>query len=220
MGVTKLTTMVGLAFLATLFVMLPQVSAKRFMVGGNMGWRSNVNYTLWAGNQTFYSGDWLFFVYDRNQNDVLEVNKTDYENCNVEHPIHNYTLGAGRDVVPLNVNHDRYFISSKGNCYGGMKIHVHLASLQPPPPPSRTTPAKKNFFAELYAFRFENFKQVFVSKDFNNLLYPVLVLADFGKSHKTGNAYNAGHIPHVKTSGKMVDNHHAKCKPGSTIAGF
>lgn len=24
-----------------------------------MGWTSNVNYTLWAGNQTFYLGDWL-----------------------------------------------------------------------------------------------------------------------------------------------------------------
>ncbi|CAH1421001.1 unnamed protein product [Lactuca virosa] len=126
-------TAVALAFCATLLVMLPEVSAKRFIVGGNMGWTSNVNYTLWAGNQTFYLGDWLYFVYDRNQNDILEVNKTNYETCNAEHPVHNYTTGAGRDVVALNVTHDRYFMSSKGSCYGGMKLHVHLTALPPPP---------------------------------------------------------------------------------------
>nr|XP_043615605.1 lamin-like protein [Erigeron canadensis] len=141
MGRTKLTTMVGLAILATLLVMLPQVSAKRFIVGGSMGWAPNFNYTLWAGNQTFYFGDWLFFVYDRNQQDILEVNKTNYETCNAEHPVHNYTTGAGRDVVPLNVTHDRYFISSKGSCYGGMKLHVHLSPLPPPP---RAAPAKSD----------------------------------------------------------------------------
>lgn len=72
------------------------------------------------------------FVYDRNQNDVLEVNKTNYETCNAEHPLHNYTTGAGRDVVPLNVTRDYYFISSKGFCYGGMKLHVHVINLPPP----------------------------------------------------------------------------------------
>ncbi|KAL7612340.1 hypothetical protein Lser_V15G07645 [Lactuca serriola] len=129
---SRRSTAVGVLFCAVVMVMLPDVSAKRFIVGGNMGWTSNVNYTLWAGNQTFYLGDWLYFVYDRNQNDVLEVNKTNYETCNAEHPLHNYTTGAGRDVVPLNVTRDYYFISSKGFCYGGMKLHVHVINLPPP----------------------------------------------------------------------------------------
>ncbi|GJV09461.1 lamin-like protein [Tanacetum coccineum] len=142
MGRSKLTTVVAFAFLATLLVMLPEtVSAKRFTVGGSMGWVPNFNYTLWAANQTFYLGDWLFFVYDRNQQDILEVNKTNYETCNAEHPVHNYTTGAGRDVVELNVTHDRYFISSKGSCYGGMKLHVHLSPLPSPP---RAAPAKSH----------------------------------------------------------------------------
>lgn len=81
------------------------------------------------------------FVYDRNQNDIIEVNKTNYETCNAEHPVHNYTTGAGRDVVPLNVTHDRYFISSKGSCYGGMKLPVHLTKIPPPP---RAAPAKSH----------------------------------------------------------------------------
>ncbi|XP_076944362.1 early nodulin-like protein 17 [Bidens hawaiensis] len=135
----SITTAVAIAFVAALVIMLPEVSARRLIVGGSMGWTTNVNYTLWAANQTFTFGDWLFFVYDRNQNDVIEVNKTNYETCNAEHPVHNYTTGAGRDVVELNVTHNRYFISSKGSCYSGMKLHVHLAPLPPPP---RAAPAK------------------------------------------------------------------------------
>ncbi|KAJ0754372.1 putative Phytocyanin domain, cupredoxin [Helianthus annuus] len=149
-GGSKRATAVASAFCATLVMMLPEVSAKRFIVGGNMGWTSDVNYTLWAEYQTFYLGDWLFFVYDRNQDDVIEVNKTNYETCNAKHPVHNYTTGSGRDVVTLNVTHDRYFISSKRSCHGGMRLQLastshsytttrtftttaHLEPLPPPP---------------------------------------------------------------------------------------
>ncbi|KAK6129285.1 hypothetical protein DH2020_036994 [Rehmannia glutinosa] len=115
-------------------VMLPEVAAVRYIVGANMGWTSNVNYTIWAQGKHFYNGDWLFFVYDRNQMNVLEVNKTDYENCISDHPLHNWTTGAGRDVVPLNVTRNYYFISGKGFCFGGMKVAIHVEN--PPPPPS------------------------------------------------------------------------------------
>lgn len=40
-------------------VMLPEVAAVRYIVGGNMGWTSNVNYTIWAQTKHFYNGDWL-----------------------------------------------------------------------------------------------------------------------------------------------------------------
>lgn len=62
------------------------------------------------------------------------MNKTNYETCNSEHPLHNWTTGAGRDVVPLNVTRDYYFISGKGFCYGGMKLGISVEN--PPPPPS------------------------------------------------------------------------------------
>ncbi|KAF5791992.1 putative Phytocyanin domain, cupredoxin [Helianthus annuus] len=133
-GGSKRATAVASAFCATLVMMLPEVSAKRFIVGGNMGWTSDVNYTLWAEYQTFYLGNWLFFVYDRNQDDVIEVNKTNYETCNAKHPVHNYTTGSGRDVVTLNVTHDRYFISSKRSCHGGMRLQVHLTPIPQPAP--------------------------------------------------------------------------------------
>ena len=38
---------------------LPEASATRYMVGGNVGWTSNVNYTIWAQDKHFYNGDWL-----------------------------------------------------------------------------------------------------------------------------------------------------------------
>ncbi|KAM0039864.1 putative Phytocyanin domain, cupredoxin [Helianthus debilis subsp. tardiflorus] len=61
MGRSKCTTAAALALCATLAVMLPElVAGKRYIVGGNMGWTTNYNYTLWAANQTFYRGDWLF----------------------------------------------------------------------------------------------------------------------------------------------------------------
>ncbi|TQD95333.1 lamin-like protein [Malus sylvestris] len=108
---------------------LPEASATRYLVGGKMGWTSNVNYTIWAQDKHFYNGDWLFFVYDRNQNDVLEVNQTNYVSCNAEHPLHNWTTGAGRDIVPLNEPRHYYFISSNGFCYSGMKIAVKVENM-------------------------------------------------------------------------------------------
>ncbi|XP_010258208.1 PREDICTED: lamin-like protein [Nelumbo nucifera] len=122
-----------LVLTCTILFLMSGVSATRFIVGANMGWTSNVNYTEWAKGKHFYLGDWLFFVYDRNQMNVLEVNKTNYETCNENHPIHNWTTGAGRDVVPLNVTKTYYFISGKGFCYGGMKVAVHVEKLPPPP---------------------------------------------------------------------------------------
>ncbi|XP_019427673.1 PREDICTED: lamin-like protein [Lupinus angustifolius] len=116
-----------------ILVMLPEASATRWTVGGNMGWNTNFNYTTWSKGKHFYKDDWLFFVYDRNQMNVLEVNKTNYESCNSDHPLHNWTTGAGRDVVPLNVTRNYYFISGKGFCYGGMKIAIHVEKLPPPP---------------------------------------------------------------------------------------
>ncbi|XP_004232193.1 early nodulin-like protein 17 [Solanum lycopersicum] len=116
-----------------LLVMLPQVYSIRYIVGSRFGWTNSVNYTNWAKDKHFYNGDWLFFVYDRNQMNVLELNKTDYESCNTDHPLHNWTTGAGRDVVPLNVTKTYYFASGKGYCYGGMKVAIHVEKAPPPP---------------------------------------------------------------------------------------
>ena len=48
-----------LLVVCTVLVMLPEASATRFIVGGNMGWSPNVNYTNWVKGKHFYNGDWL-----------------------------------------------------------------------------------------------------------------------------------------------------------------
>ncbi|XP_038696616.1 lamin-like protein [Tripterygium wilfordii] len=132
-GILSPIMVVVVALIFSMAVMVPEVSGTRWIVGANMGWSANVNYTIWAQDKKFYYDDWLFFVYDRNQMDVLEVNKTDYDACNADHPLHNYTTGAGRDVVHLNVTRHYYFISGKGFCFSGMKLAIRVQNLPPPP---------------------------------------------------------------------------------------
>ncbi|KAG8366932.1 hypothetical protein BUALT_Bualt16G0019400 [Buddleja alternifolia] len=113
-------------------VMLPEVAATRYIVGGNKGWTTNVNYSIWARSKHFYKGDWLFFVSTNwKRTDVFEVRKKDYDKCNSNHPIHKLSKGYGRDVVPLNVTKTYYFISGRGFCYGGMKVAIQVKSRRP-----------------------------------------------------------------------------------------
>lgn len=145
-----MTVAAAAVLVVSMTILVPEVDATRWIVGANQGWTNNVNYTNWAKDKHFYNGDWLFFVYDRNQMNVLEVNKTDYESCNSDHPLHNWTTGAGRDVVPLNVTRHYYFISGKGFCYGGMKLAIHVEN--PPPPPS-ASPVKEKSSAPSTLYR-------------------------------------------------------------------
>lgn len=90
------------------------------------------------------------FVYNRYQQNVLEVNQTDYLSCNSDHFLHNWTRGAGRDVVPLNETRSYYFISGNGFCFGGMKLAVDV---QNPPPPPSASPVKNTSPVLLSTFR-------------------------------------------------------------------
>lgn len=67
---------------------------------------------------------------------VLEVNKSSYETCNSGYSIHNWTTGAGRDMVLLNVTRDYYFISGNGFCNAGMKVAIQVEVPSPLPSPS------------------------------------------------------------------------------------
>ncbi|KAJ4961783.1 hypothetical protein NE237_021693 [Protea cynaroides] len=149
-GIGSATVVLTLT-LAMLLMMISSVSSTRYIVGGNMGWTTNVNYTVWAKGKHFYLDDWLFFVYDRNMMNILEVNKTAYDQCIETHPLHNWTTGAGRDVVPLNVTRRYYFISGKGFCYGGMKLSVEVEKL--PPPPSSPLNEKSKSSPSLSSYR-------------------------------------------------------------------
>nr|XP_043618412.1 lamin-like protein [Erigeron canadensis] len=128
--------------IVTLLAMLTSTTCRhpvRHLVGGEDHWKPNVNYTNWSLNKTFYAGDWLYFMYDKYMFNVLEVNKTSYDNCTDQGFIFNITRGAGRDVFELKKPKSYYFLSSGGYCYNGMKLGVNVIEFVSAPEPSYVT---------------------------------------------------------------------------------
>ncbi|KAK7306737.1 hypothetical protein VNO77_44693 [Canavalia gladiata] len=103
--------------------------------GGRYTWAPQVNFTKWASHEHIYKGDWLYFGFDKHIYNVLEVNKTNYENCVDTNFIKNITRG-GRDVVQLLEARSYYFISGRGFCFQGMKIAIKVEE-----PPLTSAPA-------------------------------------------------------------------------------
>ncbi|MED6107008.1 hypothetical protein PIB30_009856 [Stylosanthes scabra] len=97
-------------------------------VGGSKGWRPDVNYTDWfAHEKTIYVGDWLIFYFDKRYYNVLEVNKTSYEQCIDKDFVKNVTRG-GRDVVQLTEPRAYYYLSSGGYCFHQMRVAVNVVA--------------------------------------------------------------------------------------------
>jgi len=65
------------------------------------------------------------FGFDKLVHNVLEVNKTNYENCIDTNFIKNITKG-GRDVVQLLEARTYYYLCGRGFCFQGMKIAVKV----------------------------------------------------------------------------------------------
>lgn len=87
----------------------------------------------------------LDFIFDKHTYNVLEVNKTSYENCNDQGFIQNITRG-GRDVFQLTEARPYYFLSSGGYCYQGMKVAVPVEApvpTQAPEPAKNGSPSNK-----------------------------------------------------------------------------
>ncbi|KAL3525897.1 hypothetical protein ACH5RR_014269 [Cinchona calisaya] len=115
--------------------MLACTVGRLISVGGRLGWQQNVNYTDWASHQHLYMGDWLMFRFDKTMYNVLEVNQTNYEQCNDHEFINNITRG-GRDVFQLTKARPYYFLSSGGYCYNGMKVAINVEVYVPAPEPA------------------------------------------------------------------------------------
>ncbi|XP_041008276.1 lamin-like protein [Juglans microcarpa x Juglans regia] len=117
--------------------------ASLIRVGGVQGWNQNVNYTVWSRHQHIYVGDWLYFIFDKHYYNVLEVNKTSYENCNDQGFITNITRG-GRDVFQVTEARPYYFLSSGGYCYHGMRVAVNVEDQAPVPSPAPASAQNEN----------------------------------------------------------------------------
>lgn len=91
-----------------------------------------------------FSVVFIDFGFDRNIYNVLEVNKTNYENCIDTDFITNITRG-GRDVFQLVEARPYYFICGRDFCYQGMKIAINVdeptTTLPPIALPSKAFPS-------------------------------------------------------------------------------
>ncbi|GMJ10184.1 hypothetical protein like AT5G26330 [Hibiscus trionum] len=65
-------------------------------VGDSTGWTSlgNIDYLKWASAKTFYVGDSLFFEYNPQFHNVMQVTHNDYQSCNGTSVVASYTTGC------------------------------------------------------------------------------------------------------------------------------
>ncbi|KAF1882916.1 hypothetical protein Lal_00003098 [Lupinus albus] len=119
----KLTVGLGLLMSITMCFHITESrdTALHRVGGGRYTWVPNVNFTDWASHEHFYKD----FGFDKHIYNVLEVNKTSYENCIEEGFIYNITRG-GRDVFQLLEARSYYFLSGRGFCFQGMKVAINV----------------------------------------------------------------------------------------------
>ncbi|KAI3952080.1 hypothetical protein MKW92_042763 [Papaver armeniacum] len=113
-------------FMIILSVLVYASSATNYTVGGDSGWALTSNVQTWSSSYSFSVGDTLVFVY-RPVHNVLEVNESAYEDCNLDNPISitngNYT------TVTLDTSGTRYFIcGTRGHCSSGLKAKIVVKS--------------------------------------------------------------------------------------------
>ncbi|KAG1359672.1 putative Myosin-8 [Cocos nucifera] len=111
---------VALVAMATIPVM---ARATEYVVGDDMGWGLQVNYTDWARGKVFRVGDSLVFKYNPGNHNVLRVSGPDFQACNkvsAREP-----LASGDDAVPLSSPGKRWYVCGKAvHCESGQKLVI------------------------------------------------------------------------------------------------
>ncbi|WRX29076.1 Phytocyanin domain - like 10 [Theobroma cacao] len=81
------------------------------------------NYNQWAERNRFQIGDSIVFVYQPNNDSVLQVTAEAYQNCSTEAPISDYK--DGHTVFSLSRSGPYYFVSgNRDNCEKNEKLVV------------------------------------------------------------------------------------------------
>ncbi|XP_050261744.1 umecyanin-like [Quercus robur] len=109
-------------------LMMGSVSAMTHIVGGGHGWRLPDNQTFfeeWAKPRTFGVGDRLVFPYRPGSNNVVQIDKKDFEDCTQKNVIDMYYLGP--TILDLNDTGDFYYYCGIGkHCEVGQKLHIKV----------------------------------------------------------------------------------------------
>ncbi|KAB1202805.1 Umecyanin [Morella rubra] len=108
--------------------MMGSVSAMTHIVGGGHGWRVPDNATFfkeWAKPRTFGVGDRLVFPYRPGSNNVVVVNKEDFEVCGQKNVINMYYNGP--TILNLTATGNYYYYCGIGkHCEVGQKLHIKV----------------------------------------------------------------------------------------------
>ncbi|KAL1215118.1 Mavicyanin [Cardamine amara subsp. amara] len=104
---------------------------KVFKVGDSKGWNvyNSEYYNKWSEEKQFYVGDNLFFEYNKDHNDVIEINgDLEFKSCDSTSRVAVYN--TGHDLVKLTKPGVHYFVSLKtGLCEVGLKLRVMVQPL-------------------------------------------------------------------------------------------
>ncbi|CAH9083919.1 unnamed protein product [Cuscuta epithymum] len=108
---------------------------------GNGAWSiptSNSAYSDWAKNIKFAVGDVLTFNFTTGAHTVAEVNKKDYDSCNVGSPI--LIDNNGPANITLKSTGPHYFVCTI-HCAQGQKLTVNVTSAGSTSSPPKSSPA-------------------------------------------------------------------------------
>lgn len=116
----------GLGF-ACFALLVAAASARQFRVGEQRGWSvpdTNVEpYNAWAGRMRFQIGDQLLFVYPKETDSVLLVERSAYDSCNASSYVQKFDDGS--TVFTFNRSGPFFFISgNEANCRANEKLFV------------------------------------------------------------------------------------------------
>ncbi|GLJ09049.1 hypothetical protein SUGI_0100760 [Cryptomeria japonica] len=111
-------------------------SGFQYTVGDKNGWSvpnstmETKTYSQWAQEKRFQVGDTLLFVYNANEDSVVQVSSADdFTNCDNSQAI--ATFKDGHTVFNLSHSGPFYFISGNSdNCKKSEKIHVIVMSMR------------------------------------------------------------------------------------------
>ncbi|CAH8355534.1 unnamed protein product [Eruca vesicaria subsp. sativa] len=112
--------------LVCFFMIVNKAYAREFTVGGAKGWTvpsGSQVYSQWAEKSRFQVGDSLLFVYQPDQDSVLQVTKDAYDSCNTDAPTAKFA--DGKTSFALTHSGPYYFISgNKDSCNKNEKLVV------------------------------------------------------------------------------------------------
>ncbi|GFP90512.1 uclacyanin-3 [Phtheirospermum japonicum] len=114
-----------------LLLISPAAHARRYDVGDKNGWTTNVDYTAWASDKNFTTGDTLVFTYGASHA-VDVVLEDDYTNCTTRNVTS--TLSPSPTTITLNAAGPWYFLCpTPGHCNFGQKLAINVTAGSTPP---------------------------------------------------------------------------------------